>query len=328
MKRREFVAGLGSAAAWPLAARAQQSERVRLVCHLQPGSEDDEVRRSWVAAQRDELARLGWVEGRNLRFDVRYAGGNLARTREIASDFVSLSPDVIVVSSVAATKAVQQKTRTIPIVFLLVGDPVENGLVASLARPEANATGFTNLYASIAGKWVELLKAVAPRLHRVAVIYNPDTPVESYLVSIEAAASALGMSAIRTAARDPLELVRAIDALAGEPDLGLIEVPPAPDAAARQVILRLATKHRLPAVYGLRDDVTDAGGLMSYGTNYAELFRRGATYVDRILRGAKPSELPVQFPTRFELVVNLKAANAIGLTVPPEFLLRADQVVE
>jgi putative tryptophan/tyrosine transport system substrate-binding protein len=183
VRRREFIAGLGGAAALPAVAHAQ-GERVRLVCHLQPGSEDDNVRQAWVAAQRDEFARLGWIEGRNLRFDVRYAGGDLARTRKIAAEFVSLSLDVIVVSSVAATKAVQQNTRTIPILFFLVGDPVENGLVASVARPEANATGFTNFYASIAGKWVELLKAIAPRLNRVAAVYNPDTPVESYLRSI------------------------------------------------------------------------------------------------------------------------------------------------
>lgn len=327
MRRRAFIAGLGCTAAWPVMARAQ-GERIRLVCHLQPGSEDDKVRQAWVASQRDELARLGWVEGRNLRFDVRYAGGDLVRTRKIAAEFVSLSPDVIVVSSVAATKAVQQNTRTIPILFFLVGDPVQNGLVASLARPEANATGFTNLYASIAGKWVELLKAIAPRLNRVAAVYNPDTPVESYLVSIEAAASALGISAIRTPARDPLELVRALDALAAEPDLGLILVPPAPDAAARQVILRLATKHRLPAIYSFKDDVTDGGGLMSYGTDYRELFSRGGTYVDRILRGAKPSDLPVQFPTKFELVVNLKAAKAIGLTIPESILLQANELIE
>ena len=234
----------------------------------------------------------------------------------------------IVTASVAATRAVEQQTRTIPIVFLFVGDPVENGLVASLARPEANATGITNLYSTVAGRWVELLKEAAPRLNRAAAVFNPDTPVESYLRSIDAAASALGISAIRTAARSPLEVERSLGALATEPDLGLIVVPPVATSAMRDTILRVVAQHRLPAIYSLKEDVIDEGGLMSYGSNYVDLSRRGATYVDRILRGAKPGDLPVQFPTKFELVINLKAAKAIGLAIPAAFLLRADEVIE
>jgi putative ABC transport system substrate-binding protein len=295
---------------------------------LQSGTEDDKALVARVAAMRDELTRLGWVEGRNLRTDVRYAGGDPARMRTIAAEFVSLSPDVIVTASVAATRAVQQQTRTIPIVFLFVGDPIENGLVASLARPEANATGITNLYSTVAGRWVELLKEAAPRLHRAAVVFNPDTPVESYLRSIEAAAAALGISAIRTAASSPTEVERSLGVLATEPDLGLIVVPPVPTSATRDMILRVAAQHRLPAIYSLKEYVTDEDGLMSYGSNYVDLSRLGATYVDRILRGAKPGDLPVQFPTKFELVINLKAAKAIGLAIPAAFLLRADEVIE
>jgi putative ABC transport system substrate-binding protein len=328
MRRREFIAGLGAAATWPRVARAQQDGRVRRVCSLQSGTEDDKALVARVAAMRDELTRLGWVEGRNLRTDVRYAGGDPARMRTIAAEFVSLSPDVIVTASVAATRAVQQQTRTIPIVFLFVGDPIENGLVASLARPEANATGITNLYSTVAGRWVELLKEAAPRLHRAAVVFNPDTPVESYLRSIEAAAAALGISAIRTAASSPTEVERSLGVLATEPDLGLIVVPPVPTSATRDMILRVAAQHRLPAIYSLKEYVTDEDGLMSYGSNYVDLSRLGATYVDRILRGAKPGDLPVQFPTKFELVINLKAAKAIGLTIPESFLTRADEVIE
>jgi putative ABC transport system substrate-binding protein len=319
---------LGCSVAWPAMARAQQGERVRRVCSLRSASEDDKGQQAQIAAMRDELAHLGWVEGHNLRTDMRYAGGDPARMRTIAAEFVGLSPDVIVVSSVAATRAVQQQTRTIPIVFLFVGDPVENGLVASLARPEANATGFTNLYATIAGKWVELLKQVVPRLNRVALLFNQDTPVESYLSSIEATASALGISAIRTAVRSPLDVVPALDALAAEPDLGLIVVPPVLTTAMRDMLLRVAAEHRLPAIYGLKDYVTDEGGLMSYGPDYVDLSRRGASYVDRILRGAKPGDLPVQFPTKFDLVINIKTAKALGLTIPQTLLATADEVIQ
>jgi putative tryptophan/tyrosine transport system substrate-binding protein len=328
LRRRTFITLLGGAAMLPVAARAQQDGRVRRVCNLQSGTEDDKALQARLGAMRDELARLGWVEGRNLRTDLRYAGGDLARMRAIAAEFVSLSPDVIVTASVAATRAVQQQTRTIPIVFFYVGDPVENGLVASLARPEANATGFTNLYSTVAGRWVELLKEAAPRLNRAAVVFNPDIRVESYLSSIEAAASALGMSAIRTAARSPLEVERALAPLATGPDLGLIVVPPLPTTAMRHMILRVAAQHQLPAIYSVKDYVTDEGGLMSYGPDYVDLSRRGAAYVDRLLRGGKPGDLPVQFPTKFELIVNLKTAKALGLTIPETVLARADEVIE
>jgi putative ABC transport system substrate-binding protein len=327
MQRRSFVTLLGgAAAAWPLAARAQQPERMRRIGNLQSGSEDDPVTQANLTAWQQELTKLGWVEGRNLRVDLRYTGGDPVRMHTRAAELLSFGPDVTLVGQ-AGTRVMQQHTRTTPIVFVQVGDPVANGLVGSLARPEGNTTGITNLYASIAGKWVELLREAVPRVVRVAVVFNPNTAPESYLISVEAAASALGVPAIRTPVRNPLDVVRALDAFAAEPNGGLIGVPPFGTAATRDMIIEVAAQHRLPSIYNSRFEAA-AGGMMAYGTDGVDLYRRAASYVDRLLRGAKVSELPVQYPTKFELVVNLKAAKAIGLTIPESFLLRADEVIE
>ncbi len=327
MRRREFIAGLGAAAIWPLAVRAQQSGRMRRIGVLLAGAEDDPLYQSPMVVLREGLQKLGWTERRNLRIDVRFGSSDSDRVSAYAEELVSLTPDVIVTTGAAQTRAVQQRTQAIPIVFVQVGDPIASGVVKSIARPEGNTTGITNLFLTISGKWLELLKEAVPGVARVALIFDPQFPVaEIYVASIEAAATAAAIKTIRAPVRNTTEIEHAIDALAAEPNGGLIVVPPPLASAYRQLIFKLAVQHRLPVIVG---DITAAeGGLMSYGPNRAELFRSGASYVDRILRGAKPGELPVQFPTRFELVVNLKAAKAMGLTIPESFLLRADEVIE
>jgi putative ABC transport system substrate-binding protein len=332
MHRRSFLTLLGtSAAAWPLAARAQQRERMRRIGLFGYG-EDDPSRKAWLTELWEGLANLGWVEGRNIRIDVRFAAGDLDRIRVSAAELADLAPDVIVVAApVVAIRAMQQETQTIPIVFTQGGDPVVNGVVRSIARPEGNTTGFSNFEPSIAGKWLELLKAAAPRLTKLALMFNPDllssAAGPAYISLIEAAAPALAIQTKRMPIRDAIDIVYAIDAFAAEPNGGLLVLPPPPTGANRQTIIGMAARHRLPAIYSNLDFVA-AGGLLSYGPKVADQFRRAATYVDRLLRGAKVSELPVQFPTKFELVVNLKTAKAIGLTIPEAFLLRADEVIE
>jgi putative ABC transport system substrate-binding protein len=293
------------------------------------GTENEPVPQVYSTALREGLRKLGWIDGRKLRFDaVRFYRDDPDRMRAYAAELVKLAPDVIVVAGAAATRALQQQTRTIPIVFVAVGDPVASGIVGSIARPEGNTTGFTNLSPSVAGKWPELLKDAAPRIARVAVIFNPEFPVsEQYIASIEAAAAALAVKAIRTPADSAAAIERAIDALATEPNGGLIIVPPPPTFSNRELINRLAVQHRLPTIYDTRDYAAE-GGLMSYGPDIVDLFRLAASYADRILLGAKSGELPVQFPTTFHLVVNLRTVKAIGLTIPEAFLLRADELLE
>jgi putative ABC transport system substrate-binding protein len=330
MRRRAFMTLLGaSAAAWPLAAWPQQDGRVRRVGWLIGGAENDRARQADLGALRESLARLGWIEGRNLRIDLRFAADDPDRTRAYAAELVGLAPDVIVTGGGPPTRAVQQQTQTIPIVFASGADAVAIGLVRNIARPEGNITGFSNREPSIAGKWLELLKEAAPRVTRVAIIFNPELVVTGpfYISSIEAAASALGIQAITTRVRNAVDIVRAIDAFAAEPNGGLIVLPPTLTTAIRETIFQLVAQHRLPAIYPNKLWATD-GGLISYGSDLLDQYRRSAVYVDRILRGAKVSELPVQFPTKFELVVNLKTAKAIGLTIPEAFLLRADEVIE
>src|SRR5258708_36792301 len=275
---------------------------------------------------REGLAKLGWLEGRNVRFDLRFSDGDPDRLRAHADELVRLAPDVIVVSAGPTTQALLQRTRTIPIVFTNVGDPVAIGLLKNIARPEGNATGITNQYQSFGGKWLELLKEAAPRTARVALIFDAAYLNDQYFGVIDAAAEVLAVKSIRTPYRNAAELERAIDAFAVEPNGGLIMVPPAPTPSNRELIKRIAVKYRLPTFYAAKYD--DAGGMLSYGSDNVELGRIAATYVDRILRGAKVSELPVQFPTKFYLVINLKAAKAIGLTIPESLLLRADEVIE
>jgi putative ABC transport system substrate-binding protein len=326
MRRREFITVLCGAATWPLAARAQQGERVRRIGMLASGTENDQASQTYIAALRDGLAQLGWVEPRNLRIDLRFGGGDAERIRTHAAELVSLSPDVIVTTTSAATRAAQQQTHTIPIVITGVGDPVGNGLVKSFARPEGNTTGVTSRLPSIGGKWLELLKEAAPGLARVALIYNANPDV-GYFPSIEEAARRLAVTAIKTPYRDAVDLVHGIDAFASEPSSGLIVLPPRPADANRGAILRLAAQHRLPTIYQDRALAVE-GGLMAYGSDGADIYRRASYFVDRILRGTKVSELPVEFATKFELVINLRTAKAIGLTVPEALLLRADELIE
>jgi putative ABC transport system substrate-binding protein len=332
MRRREFIAGLGSTVAWPLAARAQRGELVRRVGFLSPTDENNAIVRPYIALFMQGLEELGWVNGRNLRIDIRWAGGNVQRMRTLARELSDLRPDVIVVSSGPATKAVQEQTRTIPIVFVYAGDPIANGFLTNIAHPEGNTTGVTDLFPAIGGKWLELLKEAIPHLARVALIFNPDFLNEATLTAIEAAAGLHNVKAMRIAVRNSTEIEPAIKAFATEPGGGIIVVPPVGALpSAVQVIHRLALQHRLPTFYNARSSgVAEEGGLMSYGAaDIADLFGRTAPdYVDRILRGAKPSELPVQFSTKFELVINTKTAKAIGVTIPETFLVRADEVIE
>jgi putative ABC transport system substrate-binding protein len=321
MKRRQFITLLGGVAAWPRATRAQQGERVRRIGMLNAGG--------YIAAFRDGLAKLGWVEAHNLRIDLRVGGGDADRIRGYAAELTSLAPDVIVTSTVAATKAVQQLTQTIPIVISGAGDVSTNGIVKNIARPEGNTTGITNLYASIGGKWLELLKEAAPRVERVALVFNAQVSLGlgGFFPSIAEATRLLDVKAIKIPYLAAVDLAQGIDAFASEPNAGLIVLPPPPTGANRMTILRLAAQHRLPTIYPDRSLASD-GGLMAYGSDVAEVFRRASYYVDRILRGTKVSELPVEFPTKFELVINLKTAKAIGLDLPPTLLNRADEVIE
>jgi putative tryptophan/tyrosine transport system substrate-binding protein len=329
MRRREFITILGgAAAAWPLTARAQQGGRVRRIGILSRGPETERVTQAQRRAMQEALAKLGWIEGRNVRFDLRFSDDDPDRLRAQADELVRLAPDIIAVASVPATRALLQRTRTIPIVFTNVGDPVAGGLLKNIARPEGNATGITSLFQSISGKWLELLKEAAPHTARVALIFVPGIVVENYFAVIDAAAEVLGVKAMRTPYRNAAELERAIDAFAAEPNGGLVIVPPPPSGSNRELVNRLAQKHRLPAIYPAKDYGPAEGGMMSYGSDVVELNRTAASYIDRILRGAKINELPVQFPTKFELVINLKTAKAIGLTIPEAFLLRADEIIE
>jgi len=329
MNRREFITALSgvAAVAQPLTSYAQQDGRLRQVGLLDIQDEADPIVQERWDVLREALAKLGWIEGRNVRFEVRFSDGNLDRTRTHADELVRLAPDLIVVVSGPAARVLLQRTQTIPIVFTNVGDPVAFGLLRNIARPEGNATGITNLYQSLGGKWLELLKEAAPGLIRVALIYEAGIVNDQYFGVIDTAARALGVKAIRTPYRNDAELERAINILAEEPNAGLLMIPPPPSPSSRKLIYRLAVKHRLPTIYASKHLVAE-GFLMGYGANAFASSRVAASYIDRILRGAKISELPVQFPTKFELVINLKTAAAIGLTVPESLLFRADEVIE
>jgi putative ABC transport system substrate-binding protein len=333
MKRRDFVTLVGAAAtssgSWPLPARAQQGGRIKRVGLLVARAENDPLSQAGRAALREALAKLGWFEGRNLRIDVRFGADDLNRLRANAVELVSLAPEVIVSSSAVATRALQESTKTIPIVVVGGGDPAAIGLVKNIARPEGNTTGFPGPEPSMAGKWLELLKEAAPRVTRVAIVFNPDLAitVPIYVSLIAAAAPALGVKAVELPFGNAISIVRALDSFAAEPNGGLLVLPPPGTTAIRETIIPLAEQHRLPAIYSSRADVA-AGGLLAYASEQTDRFRDAASYVDRILRGAKVSELPVQFPTKFKLIVNLKTAKTIGLTISEAFLLRADELIE
>jgi len=327
MKRREFITLMGGTAiAWPLAARAQQLDPVRRVGVLSLATTITIP----VLAFRKALAKLGWVEGHNLRMDLRFTGGDSDRIHAYAAELVSLAPDVIVTDGVVATRELQHQTSTIPIVVTGIGDPGTNRLVKDIAHPEGNTTGVTNAFASIGGKWLELLKQASPGLERVGLIYNPQLIIRDtggFVPSIEEAARSFAVKVIKLPYRDAVDIVQQIDAFAAGSNGGLIVMPPAPNAANRQTLLRLAVQHRLPSMYTERAFAAE-GGLLSYASNLGDRWQRTASFVDRILRGAKVSDLPVEFPTKFELVVNLKTAKALGLTLPESFLVGADEVIE
>jgi putative ABC transport system substrate-binding protein len=328
MNRREFIMLLGGAAAWPLPARAQQRDRVPRVGVLNPFAENDPEVQANIAAFRQALQKLGWTDGRNLRVDYRWGGANAERIRAHASELVALEPDVILVSSPLALQPLQQETQSIPIVFTGVSDPAGSGFVASLARPGGNITGFAVAEFSMYGKYLELLKEVAPHVSRVAVMMNPEQlPQAGNWRAIETVAPAFKVQLTAAHVRDSAEIERAIDAFARESNGGLIVLPSALTIVHRGLIIALTARHRLPAVYAFRQFVID-GGLMSYGVDLVDQYRQAASYVDRILRGEKPGDLPVQQPTQFSLIINLKTAKALGLDVPWILQQRADEVIE
>jgi putative tryptophan/tyrosine transport system substrate-binding protein len=328
MRRRNFIAGLATTAAWPVAARAQQPERVRRIGVLVPTADDPEARTRLTAFQQ-ALQGLGWTDGRNVHIETRFAGGNAADLRKYAVELAALAPDVILAVGSAGLPAVLQATRTVPIVFVLVPDPVGSGFVHSLSQPGGNATGFMNFEYNLCGKWPELLKEIAPGVTRVAVLRDPAlvAGIGQFAV-IQSVASSVGVDVIPVnLSGDPAEIEREVAAFAQSANGGLILTVSALTAVHRDLIFTLAAQHKLPAVYYERYFVA-AGGLISYGPNFIDQFRRAAGYVDRILKGEKPAGLPVQAPTKYELVINLKTAKALGLAVPPSVRARADEVIE
>jgi putative ABC transport system substrate-binding protein len=329
IKRREFITLLGAATAWPLAARAQQGERMRRIGVLVSAVEGDPTGLEYVTAFAQGLAELGWTVGRNVRIEYRWGAGDLDRFRRYAAELVALAPDVVLASSGSIVGAFQQASRTVPIVFVTTIDPVGGGWVESLSRPGTNATGFASFEFSMSGKWLELLKEIAPGVKRVAVIRDPLVPAGSGgLAAIQTVAPSLGVELTPIGVRDAGEIEHAIAAFARGSNGGLILVGPTSSVQRhRDLIVALAARHRLPAVYANRLFVT-GGGLISYAPDSFEQYRRAAGYVDRILKGEKPADLPVQAPTKYELVINLKTAKALGLDVPATVLARADEVIE
>jgi putative ABC transport system substrate-binding protein len=329
MKRREFMTLLGGAAAsWPLAARAQQGQRMRRVGALLGIAEDDPERDVRVAAFEQGLQQLGWTIGDNLRIDYRSVTSDVERS-QYAAELISLKPDVLFATSGAVVGALQQATRTVPIVFVTVIDPVGGGWVSSLARPGGNATGFASHDFSLSGKWLELLKEIAPRVTRVAVIRDPSVPAGSGgFAAIQTVAPSFGIELTPVGVRDASEIERGITDFARSPNGGLIMVgPPSSVALHRNLIIRLAAQHRLPAVYSSRRYIAN-GGLIAYAADPVDQYRRAAGYIDRILKGEKPADLPVQAPTKYQLIINLKTAKALGLDLPPSVVARADEVIE
>jgi putative tryptophan/tyrosine transport system substrate-binding protein len=328
VKRRTFITLLGgTAAAWPLATRAQQSGRTRqITVWMGRGNDSEGLRNS--SAFRQELQALGWADGRTVRTDYRWVTGDIDRAR-LAKEVVEQQPDVIVIETTPGVAALSRESRTIPMVFVNVSDPIGSGFVANLARPGGNITGFMSNEPTLGGKWPELLKEIAPAVARVGFLFNPDTAsyAEAFLRQAENAARSLGMELTAAHARNEVEIDHAIATLGSSPGGGLIVLPETTTNTRSQFIIAMAARYRLPAIYAYPYQAT-GGGLISYGVDLADLFRGAATYVDRILRGEKPADLPVQAPARFRLVVNLKTANALGLTVPTATLLRADEVIE
>jgi len=328
MRRREFIAFLGSATALPIAARAQQPEPIKRVGVLMSTAEDDAESKARIAAFLRRLRQLGWTEDRNVRIDIRWPAGDADRIRRYATELVALAPDAILATGSATLGPLLQATRTVPVVFVIVPDPVGAGFVESLARPGGNATGFLMFEYGITAKWVELLKQIASGVSRVAVIRDPAISAGiGQFGAIQAVAPSLGVEVSPVNVRDADEIERSVTAFAANPNGGLIVTASALAVVHRDSIVTLAAKHRLPAVYFDRFFVV-AGGLASYGPDFVDQYQHAAGYVDRVLKGEKPADLPVQAPTKFELVINLKTAKVLGITVPPTLLATADQVIE
>jgi putative ABC transport system substrate-binding protein len=329
MKRREFITLVGGAAVtWPLAARAQQLDRVRRIGMLILYSQTDREGQARIAAFLDTLQRLGWTDGRNVRFEYRWIAGDAGREKASVAEFVRSTPDMIVVAGWTALAELQRLTSTIPVVFTQVSDPVGSGFVASLARPGGNISGFQNFEPAIGGKWLGVLKEAAPNMRRAAMLFGSDSVATvAMLHAAEAVAPSLNVQMTAVDVHGGVEIERAIDTFSSQPDGGLIITPHPSLIPNRGSIILLAARHRLPAVYPFRYFAAE-GGLMSYGPDQVDQWRGAATYVDRILRNEKPGELPVQAPAKYELVINLKAANVIGLNIPPALPLRADEVIE
>jgi len=329
--RREFIAGLGGATAlWPLASRAQQPDRLRRVGVLMGFDENDPEAKRWLSGFTEALAQLGWADGRNLRIDFRWAGGIVDRARFLATELVALQPDVILSTSTFTTAALQRETRTVPIIFVLVADPVGEGFVAGLPRPGGNITGFAYAEAEMAGKWLQLLTEIAPGVKRAAVMFNPDVAPGGgsyYPPFFEAAARSLKVAPITAPVHGDAEIETVIAALGREPGGGFVVLADPFMEVRRALVISLTARYNVPAVY-MNSSWVRVGGLLSYAPDPADLFRRAAPYVDRILRGAKPADLPVQLPVKFEMALNAKTAKALGLTVPPSILLRAEEVIE
>jgi putative tryptophan/tyrosine transport system substrate-binding protein len=328
MRRREFIVRLGSAAAWPVVARAQHSDRARRIGCLYAFAENDPETQARVAVFREGLAQLGWTE-RNVRIEERFAGGDADQMQAYAAELVGSSPEVIVANSTPVLAAVKQATRTIPIVFSVVSDPAGQGFIDSLGRPGANITGFSFVDFPMLGKWLEMLKEIAPSVERTTLVFNPQTApyYPAFLRDFKGAAATLAAELSVTPVRDEAEIEAAVSALAREPGGGLIAGPDPFISTHRATVIALAGRHRLPAFYGARHFVRD-GGLISYGPDTLDIVRRSASYVDRILRGERPGELPVQAPTKYELLINLNTAKTLGLAVPVALRVRADQVIE
>jgi ABC-type uncharacterized transport system substrate-binding protein len=328
MQRRQFIMLLGGAAiAWPIVAQAQQPERMRRIGVVMAYAESDPNGQVQVAAFQQQLQKLGWMEGSNIQIDFRYSAADPARIRALALELLSLRPDLMVSNSNLVTTILQSEVRSIPLVFVSVSDPIGSGFIKDLARPGGNVTGFANFQPSMGGKWLEKLREIAPQVERIGLLLRPEPPNIGYLRSAEAAANSLKIKLVGLEAQSSSEIERVVATFAGESHGGLIIAPNVVNFANSDLIVTLATRYRLPAIYPFAF-YAKQGGLISYGFDAADQFRQGAVYVDKILRGAKPADLPVQHPTKFEIVINLKAAKALGLTVPNSMQQLADEVID
>lgn len=330
MRRRDFIALIGSAAAaWPLGIRAEEADQVRRIGLLNALAQDNPQAQAWEGAFRGRLTELGWIDGRNVHVDYRWGAANVDRLRSSATELVALKPDVLIAITTPATAALHAQTRSIPIVFVAVSDPIGSGFVRSLANPGGNITGFIDIEASLSGKWLELMRAIAPRVTRVALLFNPQTApfARYYLDTFRAAATAFAVEPIEAPVHDIAEIETVVTKLGREGDAGLILMPDASMWDYGETTSAAADRYRLPTIYPNSSFIA-AGGLLSYGVDFLDLMRGAASYADRILHGAKPGELPVQLPTKFELAINLKTAKALGLTIPPLLLATADEVIE